>query len=62
VPSPAAMKIDGRSRVSRGSSERQVLHSQPIIGTPCDVPVPRNVICNWVYGSMIRRSPFWAWT
>ena len=24
--------------------DRQVSHSQPIMGTPCDVPVPRNVI------------------
>ena len=33
----------GAQPVSRGSVERQVAHSQPIIGTPCDVPVPRNV-------------------
>ena len=36
--------MDGRSRVSRGSSERQVGQSHAIIGTPWDVPVPRNVI------------------
>ena len=37
-------KIDGRRRLSRGSVERHTAQSQPIIGTPCDVPVPRNVI------------------
>src|SRR4029079_5811044 len=30
-------------RLSRGSSERQVSHSQPIEGTPVEVPVPREV-------------------
>ena len=30
----------GARAVSRGSSDRQVAHSQPIIGTPCDVPEP----------------------
>jgi hypothetical protein len=34
--------MDGRSRLSRGSVERHTLQLQPIIGTPCDVPVPRN--------------------
>jgi hypothetical protein len=29
-----------RARDHYGSVERQVPHSQPIIGTPCDVPVP----------------------
>ncbi len=42
--SSVAMRTEGRSRLSRGSVERQVAQSQPIIGTPCDVPVPRNVI------------------
>src|SRR5450759_3779056 len=41
---PVSTKMDGRSRVSWGSVERQVAHSQPIMGTPWDVPVPRNVI------------------
>jgi hypothetical protein len=36
-------RSDGRSRLSRGSVERHTLHVQPIIGTPCDVPVPRNI-------------------
>src|SRR3954464_8205376 len=39
-------KIDGRSRASRGSAERHTAQSQPIIGTPCDVPVPRKVTRN----------------
>lgn len=30
--------------MSLGSSDRQVLQSQAITGTPCDVPVPRKVI------------------
>jgi hypothetical protein len=38
--------MDGRERRSRESSERQVSQSQPIIGTPCDVPVPRKMIRN----------------
>jgi hypothetical protein len=29
--------------VSRGSVERQTSQAQPIIGTPEDVPLPRNV-------------------
>src|SRR3712207_677963 len=37
------MKIEERSRLSRGSDEWQTSQSQPIIGTPCDVPVPRKV-------------------
>src|ERR1043166_7341550 len=32
-----------RRRLSCGSSEVQVSHSQPIDGTPVEVPVPRNV-------------------
>src|SRR5262245_12805888 len=44
LPSPISIRIDGRVRRSRGSFERQTSQSQPIIGTPCDVPVPRSVI------------------
>src|SRR5262245_18160427 len=40
APPAISMKIDGRDRVSRGSVERQVAQSHPIIGTPCDVPEP----------------------
>jgi hypothetical protein len=32
--------MEARVRLSRGSVEVQVPHLQPIIGTPCDVPVP----------------------
>src|SRR5438445_8441262 len=41
--SPISMRIDGRVRVSRGSDERQTAQSHPIIGMPCDVPVPSSV-------------------
>jgi hypothetical protein len=52
--------MDGRSRVSRGSVERHVAQSHPIMGTPWEVPVPRKVI-RTPYGSrMMRFSPFWA--
>src|SRR5712691_1673851 len=37
------IRIDGRVRRSRGSRERQTSQSQPIIGTPCEVPVPSSV-------------------
>jgi hypothetical protein len=33
-----------RSLLSRESVEEQTLHSHAIIGTPCDVPVPKKVI------------------
>src|SRR6476620_10551160 len=36
-------RMDGRIRRSRGSVEWQTAHSQAIIGTPCDVPVPSSV-------------------
>ena len=34
---------EARVRLSRGSVEEQTAQSQPIIGTPCDVPVPRKM-------------------
>src|SRR6185503_10996531 len=41
---PACSTItDTRRRLSLGSSEVQVSHSQPIEGTPVEVPVPRKV-------------------
>src|SRR4051812_27555190 len=43
-PSSVAMSTEVRSRRSFGSVDLQTAQSQPIIGTPCDVPVPRNVI------------------
>src|SRR4029077_13959300 len=39
----SSIAMDGRVRRSRGSVERQTLQSQPIDGTPCDVPLPRTV-------------------
>src|SRR5207237_4068961 len=39
-----SIRIDGRVRRALGSVDRQTRQSQPIIGTPCDVPVPRSVI------------------
>ena len=38
-----SIRIDGRLRASRGSVEQQVRQSQPIMGTPCEVPVPSMV-------------------
>src|SRR3954471_22708938 len=43
-PSPVATSTEVRIRRSRGSADLQTVQSQPIIGTPCDVPVPRKVI------------------
>ena len=41
---PRSIRIDARSRLSCGSDERQTAQSQPITGTPCDVPLPSTVI------------------
>ena len=38
-----SMAIEGRVRRSRGSEDRQTAQSQPIAGTPVDVPLPRTV-------------------
>ena len=32
-----------RNRLSRGSLDAHILQGQAITGTPCEVPVPRNV-------------------
>jgi hypothetical protein len=41
---PRDVDVDRRAEpLSFGSSEVQTAQSQPIIGTPCDVPVPRKV-------------------
>ena len=48
----SSIRIDGRVRRSRGSVDRQTAQSQPIAGTPCDVPLPSTV--TRIYGSMIR--------
>src|SRR4051794_7973846 len=39
----SSIRIDGRVRLSRGSTEWHTAQSQPIAGTPCDVPLPRMV-------------------
>src|SRR5678816_1761532 len=41
IPSSQSIAMEGRVRESRGSVDRQTSQSQPIIGTPWDVPVPR---------------------
>jgi hypothetical protein len=38
-----SMRTETRNRLSRGSTEVQVSHSQPMDGTPVEVPVPRKV-------------------
>src|SRR5205809_4385901 len=38
------MKMEGRVRRSRGSVDRHTSQSHPIIGTPCEVPLPSSVI------------------
>jgi hypothetical protein len=43
APPLISNRIEGRLRRSRGSWERHVSQRQPIIGTPCEVPVPRNL-------------------
>ena len=35
--------IEGRVRRSRGSEEWQTAQSQPMVGTPIDVPLPSTV-------------------
>src|SRR5438034_951338 len=42
-PFSASSTIDGRRRRSCGSVERQTAQSQPIAGTPVDVPLPSTV-------------------
>jgi len=36
--------MDERSRLSLGSAEAHTWQSQAITGTPCEVPVPKNVM------------------
>ena len=40
----ASTWIDGRSRLSCGSVDRHTAHVQPMLGTPDEVPAPRNVM------------------
>lgn len=49
--------MDGRNRRSRGSGDEQTAQWQPIIGTPCDVPLPRNVIVTEAYQGVTMREP-----
>jgi hypothetical protein len=35
--------IDVLVRLLRGSAEVQTAQEQPIMGTPCDVPLPRTI-------------------
>ena len=46
---------DGRVRRSRLSLEWQTLHWQPIIGTPCEVPLPRYVTRAFIQGAPAAR-------
>jgi hypothetical protein len=38
------MRIDGRVRLSRASADWHTAHSQPMNGTPLDVPLPSTMI------------------
>src|SRR2546430_5449041 len=38
-----SMSTEGRVRLSRGSEELQTTQSQPIVGTPIEVPLPSTV-------------------
>ena len=42
--SPEVIRTLDLSLLLRGLSDVQILHLQPMIGTPVDVPVPRNKI------------------
>jgi len=53
-PPSSSMYTDGRERLSRGSVDPQTAQRQPIMGTPCDVPVPRKVIRTKV--GTVRRA------
>jgi hypothetical protein len=44
VTSPDSISTLVLSLLSRGSSDWQTGHPHAITGTPCEVPVPRNVI------------------
>src|SRR5574344_1022402 len=47
---------DDLRRLSCQSSDWQTLHLQPIMGTPCDVPVPKNVSFIYCYSCFIRDA------
>jgi len=46
--------IDVLVLLLRGSAEVQTAQEQPIIGTPCDVPLPRTIT------SMVSGGDDWA--
>src|SRR6185436_17023585 len=48
-----SIRMDGRVRRSRGSEDRQTAQSQPIAGTPWEVPLPRTVTRIMVDGDLI---------
>lgn len=50
--------MDERNRLSFGSDDWQTLQLQAIIGTPCDVPVPKNVICTLNFNIKINLLPY----
>src|SRR6185436_6388767 len=64
------MRTETRKRLSRGSFEVQVSHSQPMEGTPVDVPVPRkvsfmiasNVQCPKSKVKLNQQRDFGLWT
>jgi hypothetical protein len=53
APPSTAMWIEGRKRLSRGSFDWHTAQAHPIIGTPDEVPEPRNVIRA---GSLVRAG------
>jgi len=57
-PSSVATSTDVRIRRSLGSVDLQTAQSHPIIGTPCDVPVPRNVIFTTDDAAPARRGGY----
>jgi hypothetical protein len=47
---------DERNRLSLASDELQTSQSQAITGTPCEVPVPKNVIFNAYFFVKVRKA------
>jgi hypothetical protein len=54
--SPLLMRIEGRSRVSRGSVDLQTAQPQPMVGTPELVPDPRTVIFSGIFPFCAQRA------
>jgi hypothetical protein len=53
VASLVSIKIDERKRLSCLSVDWQTGHWQATTGTPCDVPVPKNVIFKTIYFKLL---------